>query len=90
MTAGPRDPGVGENRYQPASSYEVPDGTCTVPSAFNPRDRSDEWTPIDGMSIAYPFVAQRSDELLHSWSRDSAEWNVPELGQDVPARLHPV
>jgi hypothetical protein len=55
MMAGPSDPGVGENLYQPASSYDVPDGTWTEPSAFNPRDRSDEWTPIDGMSRATGF-----------------------------------
>ena len=55
MTAGPSDPGVGENLYQPASSYDVPDGTWTEPSAFNPSARSDEWTPIDGMSRTTGF-----------------------------------
>jgi hypothetical protein len=42
MTAGPTDPGLGEYLYQPASSYEVPEGTWTVPSAFSPRAKSDE------------------------------------------------
>ena len=55
MTAGPSDPGMGENRYEPASSYDVPDGTWTDPSAFKPSDRSDEWTPIDGMSRTRGF-----------------------------------
>ena len=60
MTAGPSDPGVGEKRYQPASSYDVPDGTSIVPSAFNPSDSSDEWTPIEGMSRATGFDLGRT------------------------------
>jgi hypothetical protein len=46
---------VGEYLYHPASSYKAPDGTSTVPSGLIPRNCSEEWTPIAGMSIATGF-----------------------------------
>src|SRR5664279_719620 len=50
MIDGPRVPGVGEPRYQPAGeSGSSSEGTCTVPSELRPRSINAEPTPSAGM-----------------------------------------
>src|SRR5690606_4602596 len=48
MTAGPRSPGAGPRRHQPASSQP---GTSRVPSACLDRSTTAASTPIDGIEI---------------------------------------
>src|SRR5215469_10392271 len=51
MTAAPIWPGVAEYLYHAALLALVPiGGTLMLPSAFTPRCRSFEWTPIAGIS----------------------------------------
>ena len=48
---GPRCPGDGPYRYQPARLCAASGGTCTVPSASRPSFMTVAFTPIRGIWI---------------------------------------